>query len=123
MATYTEPHITQRTLPGAREGEDATLRGNKVARRAVGYIRVSTDMQAVDGLSLEAQQAAIESYCAAHGLTLVRLCRDVISGAKDQRPGLQDAFSCLQRSADVLVVLKFDRLSRSIKHFCEVYEQ
>lgn len=26
-------------------------------RRAVGYIRVSTDMQAAEGLSLEAQQA------------------------------------------------------------------
>ncbi len=29
-------------------------------RRAVAYIRVSTDMQAVDGLSLDAQTAAIE---------------------------------------------------------------
>lgn len=30
---------------------------------AVGYIRVSTDMQAAEGLSLEAQQAAIERFC------------------------------------------------------------
>jgi DNA invertase Pin-like site-specific DNA recombinase len=92
-------------------------------RRAVGYVRVSTDMQAADGLSLDAQTAAIEQYCAAHGYTLVRVCRDVISGAKDQRPGLQEALALLQRSADLLIVLKFDRLSRSIKHFCELYER
>jgi DNA invertase Pin-like site-specific DNA recombinase len=80
-------------------------------------------MQATEGLSLEAQQAAIERYCAAQGLRLVRLCQDVLSGARDQRPGLQEALDCLQRNADVLVVLKFDRLSRSIRHFCEIYER
>ncbi|MFO0576153.1 MAG: recombinase family protein [Polyangia bacterium] len=92
-------------------------------RRAVGYIRVSTDMQALEGLSLEAQQAAIESYCTLHGIKLVRVCKDIISGGKNQRPGLQEALSTLQRSADILIVLKFDRLSRSIKHFCELYER
>ncbi|MBL9008893.1 MAG: recombinase family protein [Myxococcales bacterium] len=92
-------------------------------RRAVGYVRVSTDMQAIDGLSLEAQQSAIEAYCSLHGLKLVRICKDVMSGGKDQRPGLQDALDVLQRSGDVLVVLKFDRLSRSIVHFCELYER
>lgn len=104
------------------EDRDST---NYVAktRQAVGYVRVSTDMQAADGLSLDAQTAAIEQYCSLQGLTLVRICRDVISGAKDQRPGLQEAFGLLRRGTDVLVVLKFDRLSRSIKHFCEMYEQ
>ncbi|MBL8631782.1 MAG: recombinase family protein, partial [Myxococcales bacterium] len=57
-------------------------------RRAVGYIRVSTDMQAADGLSLDAQQSAIESYCAMMGIKLVKLCKDVMSGGKDVRPGL-----------------------------------
>ncbi len=92
-------------------------------RRAVGYVRVSTDMQATDGLSLDAQTAAIEQYCAAHGYTLLKIYRDVISGGKDQRPGLGAALEQLQNSADILVVLKFDRLSRSIKHFCELYER
>lgn len=99
------------------------LRDSGAQRRAVGYIRVSTDMQATEGLSLEAQQSAIEGYCAIHGIKLVRICKDVISGGKDQRPGLQDALDTLLRSADILIVLKFDRLSRSIKHFCELYER
>lgn len=96
---------------------------NVTIRRAIGYIRVSTDMQANEGISLEAQQAAIEQYCAMHGFRLVKICKDVLSGGKDQRPGLQDALSSLERGADILIVLKFDRLSRSIRHFCEVYER
>lgn len=96
---------------------------NVTIRRAIGYIRVSTDMQANEGLSLDAQQSAIEQYCAAQGFRLVRVCKDVISGGKDQRPGLQNALTSLEQGADVLVVLKFDRLSRSIRHFCELYER
>jgi len=103
--------------------DSASYQSNLTIRRAIGYIRVSTDMQANEGLSLAAQQAAIEQYCAIHGLCLVKVCRDVISGGKDQRPGLQDALTSLGRGADVLVVLKFDRLSRSIRHFCELYER
>ncbi len=55
-------------------------------------------------------QSAIEGYCMLHGIKLVRVCKDVISGGKDVRPGLAEALSTLQRSADILVVLKFDRL-------------
>ena len=103
---------------------DSTSNQNSLTiRRAIGYIRVSTDMQANEGLSLSAQQAAIEQYCALHELRLVKVCKDVISGGKDQRPGLQDALTSLERGADVLVVLKFDRLSRAIRHFCELYER
>ena len=120
MARRANTYTQERTLQNT--GKE-TLRSNEVSRRAVGYIRVSTDMQATEGLSLEAQQAAIERYCEMQGFRLVRLCKDVISGAKDQRPGLQEALDCLQRNADVLVVLKFDRLSRSIRHFCEIYER
>ena len=46
-----------------------------------------------------------------------------MSGGKDVRPGLGEALRTLQTSADFLIVLKFDRLSRSIKHFCELYER
>ena len=47
--------------PGKSSGP---YQGQGTSRRAVGYIRVSTDMQATEGLSLEAQQSAIEGYCA-----------------------------------------------------------
>ncbi len=88
-------------------------------RTAVGYVRVSTDMQAADGLSLDAQRAAIKSYCESVGLHLLQIHEDVESGGRADRKGLARA---LATKADVVVVLKFDRLSRSIKHFCELYE-
>ncbi len=55
---------------------------NFTPRRAVGYVRVSTDMQANEGVSLDAQTAAIEQYCILHGLKLHSICRDVVSGAQ-----------------------------------------
>src|SRR5258705_553504 len=92
---------------------------NSGNRKAVGYIRVSTQMQAADGLSLDAQTAAIKAYCSAHGLKLQKIYSDIESGGKDDRDGLAKALS---HEAEVFVVLKFDRLSRSIKHFCQMYE-
>lgn len=111
-----------RSAPALRTDSSSNT-SNVTIRRAIGYIRVSTDMQANEGISLEAQQAAIEQYCSMQGFRLVKICKDVLSGGKDQRPGLQDALTSLERGGDVLVVLKFDRLSRSIRHFCELYER
>lgn len=91
----------------------------KSSLTAVGYVRVSTDMQANDGLSLDAQRQAIKDYCATRGLRLTSIFEDVESGGKFDRAGLRAA---LESKTDVLVVLKFDRLSRSIKHFCQLYE-
>ena len=113
MRATPKPHLTD------HRNLDPT---NVKPRSAVGYVRVSTDMQAADGLSLDAQTAAIEQYYSLHGLKLHSICKDVISGAKSERPGLQAALDNLQRGVGVLIVLKFDRLSRSIKHFCELYE-
>ena len=113
MRTPEKPHLS----------DDRNLDSSNVKpRRAVGYVRVSTDMQATDGLSLDAQTAAIEQYCLLHGLKLHSIYKDVISGAKAERPGLKEALDSLHRGADILVVLKFDRLSRSIRHFCDLYE-
>ena len=45
----------------ARKEIGSTDRGEMV-RTAIGYVRVSTDMQASEGVSLEAQQGAIRQY-------------------------------------------------------------
>ena len=111
----------QRHGATARKEIGSTDRGEMV-RTAIGYVRVSTDMQASEGVSLEAQQGAIRQYCELHGLRLLAIHQDVLSGGKSQRPGLADALGRIRRDADVLVVVKFDRLSRSIRHFCEIYE-
>ncbi len=89
-------------------------------KSAVGYIRVSTDMQANNGLSLDAQRHAIMGYCETDGLRLIRIYQDVESGGNADRAGLAEA---LAMKTDVVVVLKFDRISRSTRPFCEMYEQ
>ena len=48
----------------------------------IGYLRVSTDRQAEEGLRLEIQEAAIEEWTAANGHQLIKVLRDEgISGS------------------------------------------
>ena len=59
--------------------------------RAIGYVRVSTDDQAREGVSLDVQEARIRAYCEAKGWQLVSVVRDEGKSAKDlKRPGLQE---------------------------------
>jgi site-specific DNA recombinase len=83
---------------------------------AIGYIRVSTEGQAVDGVSLDAQRAKIEAWASLNDYTLAAVHVDAgISGkGMDNRPGLQAALSdCRKGSA--LVVYSLSRLARSTK--------
>ena len=90
---------------------------SKKAKRAVGYIRVSTGEQAQEGLSLAAQEARIKAYCEAKGWDLLRMYRDEgISGKSLKRPGIQSLIRDLKNDGvDVVVVLKLDRLTRSVR--------
>ena len=82
---------------------------------AVGYTRVSTEEQSRKGVSLSAQRTRIETWAEAQGLDLVKLCTDEgISGTRaDNRPGLQEAMALACEHRVPLVVVDFDRLSRS----------
>jgi len=82
--------------------------------RAIGYCRVSTDEQGDSGLSLAAQKEAISAYCANKGWS-AKMISEVASGTQiKRRPKFQDAVATLNAGkADVLVVTKLDRLSRS----------
>ena len=82
----------------------------------IGYVRVSTDEQAVSGLGLTAQRQAIEAEAQRRGLPLVAVHEDAgISGKSLARPGLTDALADLDAGrGTVLIVSKLDRLSRSV---------
>lgn len=91
--------------------------------KALGYVRVSTEEQSREGVSLDAQREKIKAYCSLHDAELLTIEEDAgISGkAMGNRSGLQ---SCLNRlragEANALVILKLDRLSRSTKDVLEL---
>jgi DNA invertase Pin-like site-specific DNA recombinase len=73
----------------------------------IGYARISTQEQ-----TLDLQNDALEKI----GCT--KIFSDIISGAKAERKGLQEALEYV-REGDTLVVWRLDRLGRSLKHLIE----
>jgi DNA invertase Pin-like site-specific DNA recombinase len=91
--------------------------------KAVGYIRVSTTGQAVDGVSLAAQKEKIIAWCEFHGYELAGIYADEgLSGAKADRPGLTAALAAVNKG-DALVVYSLSRLARSTAHTLELSER
>jgi len=84
-------------------------------KRAIGYIRVSTEEQANGP---EAQRAEIRRWCAANKAELVATFEDIgVSGGApvDKRAGLLEAIGALRsHGAGLLVVAKRDRLARDV---------
>src|SRR4051794_20652134 len=87
--------------------------------RAIGYCRVSTGDQVDSGLGLAAQRAALETEAARRGWALEVVTEEGASGKDIQgRPVLLEVMDRLDRhEADVLMVAKLDRLSRSVHDF------
>jgi DNA invertase Pin-like site-specific DNA recombinase len=82
---------------------------------------VSTDEQAVSGLGLAAQRAAIEAECARRGWTLLAVHEDALSGKTLNRPGMATALAAVESgAASTIVVAKLDRLSRSLVDFASL---
>jgi DNA invertase Pin-like site-specific DNA recombinase len=92
---------------------------------AVGYVRVSTTEQADSGAGLEAQRRSIAQGCEARGWELVEVFEDLgVSGKSLNRPGLISALDMVEAGrANVLVVAKLDRLSRSLIDFVGVMDR
>ena len=94
--------------------------------RAVGYVRVSTDQQAQEGVSLDAQHVRIRAHCVSQDIELVEIvCDDGYSAKSLDRPGIKRALQMLEaKQADAIVVVKLDRLTRSVKdlgYLCDTY--
>jgi site-specific DNA recombinase len=76
--------------------------------RAIGYVRISTEEQATDGVSLAAQEAKVRAYAALYDIELVEVVIDADQSAKSlDRPGLGRALAALKAGkADGLIVAK-----------------
>jgi site-specific DNA recombinase len=94
--------------------------------RAALYIRVSTEEQAVEGLSIPAQIETLTQYCKLYGIEVYDIYKDLgISGKETRnRPGLMkmllDAKEC---KFDLILVWKISRLSRSLKDLLMILDE
>lgn len=92
--------------------------------RALGYCRVSTGEQVNSGAGLDAQRAALEAEAARRGWELELVVEEGLSAKDLNRPALTTALRRLDKGeADVLMVSKLDRLSRSVKDFGAVLDR
>lgn len=98
---------------------------DKERLKAVGYVRVSTDQQASDGVSLAAQREKIEQYCALYDLELVAVVEDAGASAKTlERDGLSEVLALMESGqAQALVIAKLDRLTRSVADLATLLEK
>lgn len=83
----------------------------------VGYIRVSTDSQAENGMGLEIQKDDINKFIAAHPeYRLLRIYEDPgISGASINRPGLRALLDAAkEKRFGKVIIAKLDRLARDL---------
>ena len=93
--------------------------------KAIGYIRVSTEGQAKEGVSLESQRAKVESWAKHNDYQLVRIYTDAgISGCKvNNRPGLQKAIEAACKQKAAMVVYSLSRMVRSTKDALTISDQ
>ena len=80
-----------------------------------GYARVSTNFQARDGNSLEAQIHSLKEAGAE------KIFSDIFSGTKNNRPELDKLLKIIQ-SGDTLIITKLDRIARSVMNGIQIIE-
>lgn len=101
--------------------KDTADKSEKQETCTAAYIRVSTEKQADEGFSLEAQTARVTAYCAAQGW---RLCAEHIyidaglSGKTTERPEFQRLLEASRaKRIGRVVTVKLDRVARNTRDF------
>lgn len=95
--------------------------------RIIGYVRVSTTDQAVEGVSLDAQKGRIAAWAVGQGLTVepgdVHTDAGISGKRADNRPALQAALDAVCGARGVLVVYSLSRLARSVRDTLAIAER
>ena len=90
--------------------------------RVAVYTRVSTEDQAKEGFSLEAQRERLEAYCRARDWSVAaKYIDDGHSGRNTRRPAYQKMMTERDRW-DALLVIKMDRIHRNARNFMEMMD-
>ncbi len=100
---------------------DGHFRDGRMKRVAI-YTRVSTEDQAKEGFSLDAQMEKLRAYCSARGWEIVKEYVDNgYSGRDINRPAYKKMMEEIDEW-DMLLVMKMDRIHRNSKNFMMMME-
>lgn len=109
-----------------RKTQNSTHRNTEHEIKVFGYCRVSTDMQAQHGLSLDAQREEIKRFAADRGWLIEEIFVDGGFSAKNtDRPAFQRMVKAIKDSDGsiaAVLVTKLDRLTRSLRDLCNINE-
>ncbi|MBU0457125.1 MAG: recombinase family protein [Nanoarchaeota archaeon] len=88
------------------------------------YVRVSTEEQAKEGISIDAQIHRCQSFCEARGWKVYRVYTDAgYSAGSMKRPALFNLLNDIdEKKLDILLVYKIDRFSRNLKDLIFILE-
>jgi DNA invertase Pin-like site-specific DNA recombinase len=111
-------------IPTKRKAKTSKQKKDNTPLSAYGYIRVSTQEQAIEGLSLQAQEDKIRAYASFKGLELIEIIKDEgVSGKDLDRPGFQKLLELISSDqAEALIVYKLDRLTRNTSNLLHLVE-
>jgi DNA invertase Pin-like site-specific DNA recombinase len=91
----------------------------KQKRRIAVYTRISTQEQ-----SAKLQENELKAFAKARAWEVIGVYSDVISGTAKSRPGLDALMAdCRKRKVDAVLVWKFDRFARSLRHLVTALEE
>lgn len=91
--------------------------------RAAIYVRVSTEEQATEGYSIDAQKLILEDYCIAEGWDVAGIYQDDgYSGRNTKRPAYRRMMMEID-SWDLILVIKMDRIHRNSRNFMNMMEE
>lgn len=88
------------------------------------YSRVSTEEQAKEGLSVDAQIEKCKSFCDARGWEIFKIYKDAgFSAGTLKRPALELLLrDANEKKFDIILVYKIDRFSRNLKDLITILE-
>lgn len=92
-------------------------------KQAVIYVRVSTDRQAEQGVSLDNQERACQEWALRNGVLVTKLFREEGASAKTlKRPMMTQMLEYIEehdKEIDFIIVYQIDRLSRNMNDFVD----
>ena len=89
---------------------------------SVGYVRISTEKQGIDGLSVQAQKKMIDEKARELGLELSEIFIEVESGSNNCRPEFLKCVEHAKKIKGTIIVATMSRLTRNFNYMSHLAE-